>query len=38
MPRVPAPEPEITVNNGSGYQYHFACNAGSVLSVLGQNT
>lgn len=31
-------EPEITINNGSGYQYHFACNACSVLSVLGQNT
>ncbi|NOU27155.1 MAG: hypothetical protein HOO96_04530 [Polyangiaceae bacterium] len=31
-------EPEITINNGSGYQYHFACNACSVLSVVGQNT
>ncbi len=31
-------KPEITVNNGSGYQYHFACNGCDVLSVFGQNT
>lgn len=30
--------PEITINNGSGSQYHFACNPCRVLSVFGQNT
>ena len=30
--------PEITINNGSGYQYHFACDRCAVLSVFGQNT
>ena len=30
--------PELTINNGSGYQYHFACAPCRVLSVFGQNT
>jgi hypothetical protein len=31
-------EPNITINNGSGYQYFFACKDCNVLSVFGQNT
>ena len=30
--------PELTVNNGSGYQYHFACASCRTLAVFGQNT
>ncbi len=30
--------PELTINNGSGYQYHFACAPCGTLAVFGQNT
>jgi tetratricopeptide (TPR) repeat protein len=31
-------EPPFVINNESGFQYHFACNACSVLSVIAQFT
>jgi hypothetical protein len=30
--------PELMINNGSGYQYHFACAPCGTLAVFGQNT
>ena len=31
-------EPYIPINNGSGFQYHFACNACRTISVIAQWT
>jgi hypothetical protein len=31
-------QPRIMINNGSGYQYHFACDRCRTLSVFAQNT
>jgi hypothetical protein len=31
-------EPEIWINNGSGFQYHFACDACHTVSVIAQWT